>query len=46
MGASSTGKGADPNSTDRDGKTPLFYASRNGHPITTGVLNKYVKNKD
>ena len=35
-------QGADPKSTDRDEKTPLYYASRNGHPITTGVLKKYV----
>ena len=31
---------------DQDGNVPLFYASRNGHPITTNLLKKYANGKN
>ncbi|KEF57353.1 uncharacterized protein A1O9_05270, partial [Exophiala aquamarina CBS 119918] len=32
------GKGADPNSKDKGGLTPLFWAARNGHDATVKML--------
>ncbi len=34
-------RGADPQSKDRDGRTPLFYALKNQHPSTVAILQKY-----
>ena len=34
-------RGADPQSKDRDGRTPLFYALKNEHPSTVTLLRKY-----
>jgi len=35
--------GADPKSKDKSGKTPIFYASRNKHPVTTDLLQQYAE---